>query len=114
MEDEQSLYANYAVNSVHRRRVRGWWTSGWRVGLLHSFIHSFIHSGHFYSAPSSPLPLRSAPDYSTGSSYFTERITSDFVTRTHYVRLRDTTSLTGSPPVYAIAYTMNFCGAISR
>jgi len=29
------------------------------------YIHSFIHSGHFYSAPSSPLPLRSAPDYST-------------------------------------------------
>jgi len=30
------------------------------------FIHS-VHSGHFhfYSAPSSPLPLRGAPDYST-------------------------------------------------
>src|SRR6218665_206041 len=27
--------------------------------------HSFIHSDHFYSAPSSPLPLRGAPDYST-------------------------------------------------
>src|SRR6218665_2231238 len=27
-------------------------------------IHSFIHSGHFYSAPSSPLLLRGAPDYS--------------------------------------------------
>src|SRR6218665_505133 len=26
---------------------------------------SFIHSGHFYSAPSSPLLLRGAPDYST-------------------------------------------------
>src|SRR6218665_3205316 len=25
-------------------------------------IHSFIHSGHFYSAPSSPLLLRGAPD----------------------------------------------------
>src|SRR6218665_189717 len=33
--------------------------------LIHSFIHSFSHSGHFYSAPSSPLPLRGAPDYST-------------------------------------------------
>ena len=32
---------------------------------IHSFIHSFIHSGHFYSAPSSPLLLRGAPDYST-------------------------------------------------
>src|SRR6218665_3469598 len=28
-------------------------------------IHSFIHSGHFYSATSSPLLLRGAPDYST-------------------------------------------------
>src|SRR6218665_4188992 len=27
-------------------------------------FHSF-HSGHFYSAPSSPLLLRGAPDYST-------------------------------------------------
>ena len=26
---------------------------------------SFIHSGYFYSAPSSPLLLRGAPDYST-------------------------------------------------
>src|SRR6218665_3253218 len=32
---------------------------------LFSFIHSFIHSGHFYSAPSSHLLLRGAPDYST-------------------------------------------------
>src|SRR6218665_1009497 len=31
---------------------------------LSEFI-SFIHSGHFYSAPSSPLLLRGAPDYST-------------------------------------------------
>src|SRR6218665_198309 len=29
------------------------------------YIYSFIHSGHFYSAPSSPLLLRDAPDYST-------------------------------------------------
>src|SRR6218665_2663573 len=33
--------------------------------IIHSFIHSFIHFGHFYSAPSSPLLLRGAPDYST-------------------------------------------------
>jgi len=26
--------------------------------------NSFIHSGHFHSAPSSPLLLRGAPDYS--------------------------------------------------
>ena len=30
-----------------------------------TFSHSFIHSGHFYSASSSPLLLRGAPDYST-------------------------------------------------
>src|SRR6218665_3122404 len=37
-------------------------------------IHSFIHSGHFYSAPSSPLLLRGAPDYSTDtvSEFHTE------------------------------------------
>src|SRR6218665_1842510 len=29
----------------------------------HPGIHTFIHSGHFYSAPSSPLLLRGAPDY---------------------------------------------------
>ena len=33
--------------------------------MLSSLIHSFIHSGQFYSAPSSPLLLRGAPDYST-------------------------------------------------
>jgi len=27
-------------------------------------FHSFIHSGYFYSASSSPLLLRGAPDYS--------------------------------------------------
>src|SRR6218665_1456816 len=32
---------------------------------VYSFIHSFIHSGHFYSASSSPLLLRGAPDHST-------------------------------------------------
>src|SRR6218665_2665009 len=35
------------------------------LALFCSVIHSFIHSGHFYSAPSSPLLLRGAPDYST-------------------------------------------------
>ena len=30
-----------------------------------SMCVSFIHSSHFYSAPSSPLLLRGAPDYST-------------------------------------------------
>ena len=30
-------------------------------------VYSFIHSGHFYSASSSPLLLRGAPDYSTNT-----------------------------------------------
>jgi len=33
--------------------------------VIYVYIHSFIHSGHFFSAPSSPLLLRGAPDYST-------------------------------------------------
>ena len=32
--------------------------------LIERVANSFIHSGHFYSAPSSPLLLRGAPDYS--------------------------------------------------
>ena len=32
---------------------------------LHLQVPVFIHSGHFYSAPSSPLLLRGAPAYST-------------------------------------------------
>src|SRR6218665_3364714 len=35
------------------------------LGIDLNKVHSFIHSDHFYSAPSSPLPLRGAPDYST-------------------------------------------------
>src|SRR6218665_3613624 len=38
-------------------------TESWII-TRYVFIHSFIHSGHFYSASSSPLPLRGAPDYS--------------------------------------------------
>ena len=34
--------------------------SGFRMLLF-----PFIHSGYFYSASSSPLPLRGAPDYNT-------------------------------------------------
>src|SRR6218665_461746 len=36
-----------------------------KINKWDTAFHSFIHSGHFYSAPSSPLPLRGAPDYST-------------------------------------------------
>ena len=35
------------------------------VGICIEQSNSFIHSVHFYSAPSSPLLLRGAPDYST-------------------------------------------------
>src|SRR6218665_2263871 len=35
------------------------------IGDNYMSWYSFIHSGHFYSAPSSPLPLSGAPDYST-------------------------------------------------
>src|SRR6218665_1186750 len=31
---------------------------------IHAYIHSFIHPGYFYSASSSTLLLRGAPDYS--------------------------------------------------
>src|SRR6218665_4001446 len=31
-------------------------------------VHSLIHSRHFYSASSSPLLLRGAPDYSTDTA----------------------------------------------
>src|SRR6218665_2003019 len=33
--------------------------------IIYNSKYLFIHSGHFYSAPSSPLLLRGAPDYST-------------------------------------------------
>src|SRR6218665_219604 len=44
------------------------------VNLLPSILTTFIHSGHFYSAPSSPLLLRGVPDYSTDtvSEFHTE------------------------------------------
>src|SRR6218665_1251258 len=38
--------------------------SEWTQNPADPAVHSFIHSGHFYSAPSSPLLLRGAPDYS--------------------------------------------------
>ena len=39
-----------------------WQSSPLHCTMYFSFIHSF---GHFYSAPSSPLLLRGAPDYNT-------------------------------------------------
>ena len=64
------------VNIQERRQKKFWECFTLREGValhlvefLYSFIlifiHSFIHSDHFYSASSSPLLLRGAPDYST-------------------------------------------------
>ena len=42
-------------------------------------IHSFIHSGHFYSAPSSLLLHRGAPDYSTDTAHSTAEIVAEII-----------------------------------
>src|SRR6218665_2435326 len=44
---------------------RGWPSQTASTAVDQQFIHSCIHSGYFYSASSSALPLRGAPDYST-------------------------------------------------
>ena len=51
--------ASSTCNTRVGRRRKAYYVY-WRSCL--SFIHSFIHSDHFYSASSSPLLLRSAPD----------------------------------------------------
>src|SRR6218665_165277 len=61
---------------------------------LKRFRHcSFIHSGHFYSAHSSPLLLRGAPDYSTDT-------VSEFHAETH--RQLQVKDLSKTPDVAAI------------
>src|SRR6218665_3834733 len=63
------------------------WSLGVRSLLTFlELIHSFIHSGHFYSAPSSPLLLRGAPDYSTDT-------VSEFHAEAHVAIPRTTSSL---------------------
>ena len=42
------------------------------IKKFRSSLDSFIHSGHFYSAPSSPLPLRGAPDSARMSEFHAE------------------------------------------
>src|SRR6218665_1394752 len=60
--------------------------------VLYSFIHSFFHSGHFYSAPSSPLLLRGAPDYSTDTL-------SEFHAEAHrQLQVKDMTARAGVEP----------------
>src|SRR6218665_2628032 len=50
------------MSFINCRLGSGLWVS---VVLIKRTKNSFIHSGHFYSAPSSYLLLRGAPDYST-------------------------------------------------
>ena len=54
------------ISQSLRSAERGLWWFRLPIQRLcwatHSFIRSFIHSGYFYSASSSPLLLRSAPD----------------------------------------------------
>ena len=56
--------------------------------------YSFIHSGHFYSAPSSPLLLGGAPDYSTDtvSEFHAEahEVSCQFVSASCFVGLTGT------------------------
>src|SRR6218665_3865146 len=53
-------------------------------------IHSFIHPGHFYSAPSSPLLLRGASDYSTDTvlEFHAERLVRKRLVQGPYVTAR--------------------------
>jgi len=49
-----------------RGHISGGFSHRWSLeGVNRTSPGSFIHSGHFYCAPSSPLLLRGAPDYST-------------------------------------------------
>src|SRR6218665_3339935 len=69
----RGLEVEHFVPDLHPHHALNDYLTGIR-GFSHNYlchtvttlsIHSFIHSGHFYSAPSSPLLLRGAPDYST-------------------------------------------------
>src|SRR6218665_3313919 len=64
---------------------------------FYSFIHSFIHSSHFYSAPSNPLLLRGAPDYSMDT-------VSEFHAETHgQLQVKDL------PKVFCARFTLYPC-----
>ena len=58
MKDCSSIQLLFKQHSFHV-------LSSFHLGKISFIIHSFIHSGHFYSATSSPLPLRDASDFST-------------------------------------------------
>ena len=56
------------------------WQNKWKLPYGIYLIHSFLHSGHFYSASSSPLLFRGAPD--------TARILCQSFTPKHHRQLR--------------------------
>src|SRR6218665_2921884 len=53
-----------------------------------SVLYSFIHSGCFYSAPSSPLLLRGAPNYIGGSRRSAQATVSKGLAQGPYVAVR--------------------------
>src|SRR6218665_2407797 len=64
---ERGRRMNYGFRRVPKKQWSTWGCYWFllRYRLYTAAADSFIHSGHFYSAPSSTLLLRGAPDYST-------------------------------------------------
>src|SRR6218665_911869 len=60
MSEEQKRKRNNGANICNQTTLSEKYTE-----MNRTLYNSFIHSGHFNSAPSSPLLLRGAPDYST-------------------------------------------------
>src|SRR6218665_2819002 len=60
-----TIFSSFKSSTTQRRsRLQ----HGYCIGVSRrssQATHSFIHSDHFCSAPSSPLPIRGAHDYST-------------------------------------------------
>src|SRR6218665_1581702 len=56
-------YAHYSPTGGESTKSEHSFIHSFIRSFIHSFIHSIIHSGYFYSASSSPLLLRGAPDY---------------------------------------------------
>src|SRR6218665_1037268 len=64
-EDKQSRSIFFVVFKEQGKVGNNNWKDMFNDFYLNNPKYIFIHSGHFYSAPSSPLLLRGAPDYST-------------------------------------------------
>src|SRR6218665_1567004 len=56
-----------AIQQTHQNITSCYLSAALSLQTENTALHSFIHSGHFYSAPSSPLLLRGAPDYRTNT-----------------------------------------------